>query len=171
MEVVKLLGNYDNFMAYSLSWAEKNGWSGATEPDKSKWLYKKYGEKPQFVLFGDWQICFQTYIDLYNMSGVQRPEMVARAKEVMGYEANSEACDYWWWADALYMVMPVMTKMYLLTGEKAYLDKMYDNWQYANSIMYDKDTSQLPLPSHLQLPSKHKRPQPNPLHQSPSHSP
>lgn len=27
-----------------------------------------------------------------------------------------------------------------LTGEKAYLDKMYDNWQYANSIMYDKET-------------------------------
>ena len=140
MEVIKLLGNYDNFMAYSLSWAEKNGWCGATEPDKSKWVYKKYGEKPQYVLFGDWQICFQTYIDLYNLSGAQHPEMVARAREVMGYEANSKECDYWWWADALYMVMPVMTKMYLLTGDKAYLDKMYDNWQYANSIMYDKET-------------------------------
>lgn len=36
--------------------------------------------------------------------------------------------------------MPVMTKMYKLTGDKQYLDKMYDNWQYANSIMYDKET-------------------------------
>ena len=65
---------------------------------------------------------------------------VARAKEVMGFEADSEADDYWWWADALYMVMPVMTKMYKLTGDEKYLDKMYENWKYANSIMYDEET-------------------------------
>ena len=66
--------------------------------------------------------------------------MVKRAKEVMGFEAYSDASDYWWWADALYMVMPVMTKMYKLTGDKQYLTKMHDNWLYANSIMYDKKT-------------------------------
>ena len=128
------------FLAYSMKWAEQNRWMGATEPDNSKWLYKKYGEKPQYVLFGDWQICFQTYIDLYKAGGQKHPEMVARAKEVMGYEARSKENDFWWWADALYMVMPVMTKMYLLTGEEQYLQKMYDNWQYANSLMYDKET-------------------------------
>ena len=58
----------------------------------------------------------------------------------MSYEKRSRANDYWWWADALYMVMPVMTKMYLLTGDEGYLDKMYENWKYCNSIMYDKET-------------------------------
>ena len=110
---------------YSFAWAEKNAWFGATEKDNSKWKYKNYGEDPQHVLFGDWQICFQTYIDLYNYSSAPQESWIARAKEVMSYEAYSSADDYWWWADALYMVMPVMTKMYLLTGDEAYLDKMY----------------------------------------------
>ena len=125
---------------YSFAWAEKNGWIGAAEKDNAKWKYKNYGEDVQHVLFGDWQICFQTYIDLYNFSSAPQESWVARAKEVMSYEAYSAADDYWWWADALYMVMPVMTKMYLLTGDEAYLDKMYANWKYANSIMYDKET-------------------------------
>ena len=125
---------------YSFAWAERNNWCGATETDCNKWQYKRYGEKPEFVLFGDWQICFQSYIDLYNLADTKDEKWVARAKEVMSYEAHSDADDYWWWADALYMVMPVMTKMYLLTGDEAYLDKMYANWQYANSIMYDKKT-------------------------------
>lgn len=125
---------------YSYAWAEKNNWQGASEKDQSKWKYQRYGEGTDFVLFGDWQICFQTYIDLYNFSDTKDDKMVARAKEVMGYEAHSDKNDYWWWADALYMVMPVMTKMYNLTGDKAYLEKMYQNWQYANSIMYDAET-------------------------------
>lgn len=141
-------GNMEAFMLYpnkewydySLAWAEKNDWQGAKEKDPTKWKYSHYGEGQDFVLFGDWQICFQTYIDLYNFSGKRDEKMVARAKEVMGYIAHSDKNDYWWWCDALYMVMPVMTKMYLLTGDVAYLDKMYENWKYANSIMYDKQT-------------------------------
>ena len=143
------------YLAYSLRWAEHNQWKGATEADTAKWLYKKYGEDQQHVLFGDWQICFQTYIDLYNMFQVQQgskgqtltkmeissPDlMTARAKEVMGYVVSHSAHDYWWWADALYMVMPVMMKMYKLTGDVRYLDKLYDNICYSDSIMLDKET-------------------------------
>ena len=145
MEVVRLFRELNDDAAkrwydYSFAWAERNNWCGATESDPTKWKYKNYGEKPEYVLFGDWQICFQTYIDLYNLADAKDDHWIARAKEVMGYEAHSEATDYWWWADALYMVMPVMTKMYLLTGDKAYLDKMIANWQHANSIMYDCKT-------------------------------
>ena len=123
MEVIRLLsevkpeeGSVKRFLDYSLRWAEHNKWKGATETDPAKWKYKQYGEGQDFVLFGDWQICFQTYIDLYNL--VPQKKKVARAKEVMGYEADSKVHDYWWWADALYMVMPVMTKMYKLTGPR-----------------------------------------------------
>ena len=66
MEVYKLTGDGDQ-LAYSLRWAEHNKWMGATEPDPAKWRYKNYGEGMAHVLFGDWQICFQTYIDLYNI--------------------------------------------------------------------------------------------------------
>ena len=140
MEVYKLLGD-ESMLQYSICWAEHNQWKGATEPIPEKWKYKNYGEGQDYVLFGDWQICFQTYIDLFLFKSEDRKdEWVARAKEVMGYEADSEATDYWWWADALYMVMPVMTKMYLLTGNTKYLDKLYRNLLYTDSIMLDLET-------------------------------
>ncbi|GAB2806469.1 glycoside hydrolase family 88/105 protein [Ferruginibacter profundus] len=133
MEVYALTKN-EAFKKYSTAWAEKNNWMGATSPDKAAWKFS-YGEKPEYVLFGDWQICFQTYIDLNNLEPGEKK--VARAKEVMGYEISTNENKYWWWADGLYMVMPVMVKMYKLTGEKKYLDKLYEYYTYANSIMYD----------------------------------
>ena len=123
---------------YSIRWAEHNQWKGATEPNPANWKYKNYGEGQDYVLFGDWQICFQTYIDLYNLAPDEKK--VARAKEVLGYEADSKANDYWWWADALYMVMPALTKMYKLTGDTKYLRKLYQNILYSDSIMLDKET-------------------------------
>lgn len=155
MEAFFLLGD-SSYLDYSLRWAKHNNWMGATETNPSLWKYKTYGEDQQHVLFGDWQICFQTYIDLYWVAmGNYVPAVgnkkriplhdnpskrIMRAKEVMEYEACSAANDYWWWADALYMVMPVMTKMYKLTGDKRYLDKLYENILYTDSIMLDTET-------------------------------
>ena len=150
MEVVRLLSEdkseelrVKSFLDYSIRWAEYNEWKGAKEADPAKWKYKQYGEGQDYVLFGDWQICFQTYIDLYNIEeGGKRKEegKVQRALEVMSYEADSKQNDYWWWADALYMVMPVMTKMYRLTGDEKYLNKLYENILYSDSIMLDHET-------------------------------
>ena len=108
MEAYRLTGNA-RYLEYSDKWARHNKWSGATEQDQSKWLYKQYGESMQHVQFGDWQICFQTYLDMYRMN----PDAykIARAIEVMDYQVKNSATDYWWWADALYMVMPVYTKV------------------------------------------------------------
>ena len=137
IEVYKLLRD-PAMLDYSIRWAEHNHWQGATETDPAKWKYKNYGEGQDYVLFGDWQICFQTYIDLYWIEDDEKK--VARAREVMGYEAASPQNDYWWWADALYMVMPVMTKMYRLTGDTKYLRKLYQNICYSDSIMLDHET-------------------------------
>ncbi|WP_316783825.1 glycoside hydrolase family 88 protein [Pedobacter frigiditerrae] len=134
MEAYEITKN-EAYKTYSETWANHNKWMGAKSTDKSKWKYK-YGETDEFVLFGDWQICFQTYIDLYNLN--PEPHKIARAKEVMEYEMSTTANDYWWWADGLYMVMPVMTKLYKLTGNQQYADKLYEYFMYANSIMYDK---------------------------------
>jgi Predicted unsaturated glucuronyl hydrolase involved in regulation of bacterial surface properties, and related proteins len=125
------------YRRYSEKWAEQNSWKGATSDDKSKWKYV-YGEKPEYVLFGDWQICFQTYADLYNLS--PESKKIARAREVMEYEMSTPNNDYWWWADGLYMVMPVMTKMYKITGNPLYLEKLHDYFLHAKSIMYDPKT-------------------------------
>ena len=139
MESYRLI-NAERWLKYSFDWAETNAWSGAKERDCTKWKYKTYGEGNDFVLFGDWQICFQTYIDEYNLNPMRSEKMIQRATEVMRYEAESSASDYWWWADALYMAMPVMTKMFLLTGDEKYIEKAMANFLYADSIMYDTET-------------------------------
>lgn len=122
---------------YALAWAQHNKWYGSTGDDPTQWKYS-YGEGSNYALFGDWQCCFQTYIDLYNSDENKPDSMIARAKQVMSYMANQDTVAYWWWADALYMAMPVMTKMYKLTGDNIYLQRLYDYFSYARNLMYDE---------------------------------
>ena len=136
MEAYKLLGEA-RWLDYSSRWANYNLWQGAREKDPAKWKYKTYGEGHDFVLFGDWQICFQTYIDMYELN--PDPYKIKRALEVMDYEVRQPQNDFWWWADALYMVMPVFAKLYRVTGDVKYLDKLYANYKWADELMYDKD--------------------------------
>ena len=136
MEAYRLTGKAEWYQ-YSDRWCRHNEWKGAKSNDKRNWKYAWYGEGDDFVLFGDWQICFQTYIDMYNL--VPADYKVARAKEVMSYECAMQDNKFWWWADALYMVMPTMTKMYRLTGETMYLDKLYENFLWSDSLMWDAE--------------------------------
>lgn len=125
------------YKEYSLAWAEHNEWKGAKSDNRSEWKYS-YGETDQYVLFGDWQICFQVYIDLYNLNKDEKN--IARAKEVMKYQMSTPNNDYWWWVDGLYMVMPVMTKLHTVTGEDLYLDKLYEYFSFAKDLMYDSES-------------------------------
>lgn len=137
MAMYELIGD-TAFLNYTIRWAEHNNYQGATSTNKEEWKHYPYGEGQDFVLFGDWQICFQTYLDLYRLGKVGK-EGVARAEEVMSYEVSTERNDYWWWADGLYMVMPVMTKMYLYSGDEVYLEKLDQYLAYSDSIMYDNE--------------------------------
>jgi unsaturated rhamnogalacturonyl hydrolase len=133
LEAWRVTGN-DRYLRYTQAWAEHNQWTGAKSNDKSAWKYS-YGESDDYVLFGDWQICFQVYADLYQLD--KDPRKIARAREVMEHQMATARSDYWWWADGLYMVMPVMTKLHKITGNRQYLDKLHEYYSYANSIMYD----------------------------------
>ncbi|WP_229263328.1 glycoside hydrolase family 88/105 protein [Duganella dendranthematis] len=135
MEAYQITGN-PAWRRYSEDWAAHNNWQGAKSTDKTSWKYQ-YGETDDHVMFGDWQICFQTYADLYKLD--PDPKKIARAREVMEYQMRTPNKDYWWWSDGLYMVMPVMTKLYAITGNRQYLDKLHEYFEYSNSIMYDSD--------------------------------
>lgn len=137
MEAYKITKN-EKFRDYSERWAEKNQWMGAKSTNKANWKYN-YGENDDHVLFGDWQIAFQTYIDLYNLDKEKDEKKIARAREVMEYQMTTPNNDYWHWADGLYMVMPVMTKLYKATGNEQYLEKLFDYYRYADSVMYDPE--------------------------------
>jgi len=142
----------DKYKQYSINWAEINHWEGATSNNKSEWVYHA-GITGNNVLFGDWQACFQVYIDLYNLDTDEKK--VARAKEVMGYQINTNNSDYWWWVDALYMVMPVMTRMYKLTNDIKYLDKMHVYFKYTKDLLYDSKNGLFYRDSRYLFP-KHK---------------
>lgn len=135
MEAYFLTGK-EEYRAYSEAWAKHNEWKGAKNNNKAEWKYS-YGESDAYVLFGDFQICFQTYIDLYNVDPANYK--IARAREVMEYQMSTPQNDYWWWSDGLYMVMPVMTKLYNITRNPLYLEKLYEYVKYADSIMYDEE--------------------------------
>lgn len=135
MEAYFLTGKPE-YRQFSEAWAEHNEWKGAQSDKKEEWRYS-YGETDQYVLFGDYQICFQTYADLYNLEPADYK--IARAREVMEYQMSTPNNDYWWWADGLYMVMPVMVKLHNITGNELYLTKLYEYLEFADSLMYDAD--------------------------------
>ena len=78
----------ERYLDFSTAWAEKNEWKGAKSDDRSNWKYS-YGETDDFVLFGDWQTCFQVYADLYNLDPADHK--IARAIEVMEYQKIGRA--------------------------------------------------------------------------------
>ncbi|MCD8386348.1 MAG: glycoside hydrolase family 88 protein [Bacteroidales bacterium] len=137
MEAYFLTGD-TAYYNYSERWAQLNDWKGAKSTDKTEWKYAQYGEGDDYVLFGDHQVCFQTYIDLYNVKPAAYK--IARAREVMEYQMSTPQSDYWWWADGLYMVMPVMVKLHKLTQNPMYLSKLHEYWSTFNKIMYDSET-------------------------------
>lgn len=126
----------ERYRQYSLDWARHNEWKGAKSDNKTQWKYS-YGETDDYVLFGDWQICFQVYADLYSMD--RDSVRIARAREVLEYEMSTPENDYLWWADGLYMVMPTMTKLYKITGNELYLDKLHEYFTFARNLMYNSE--------------------------------
>lgn len=127
----------EKYKQYSLDWARYNEWKGAKSDKKNEWKYT-YGETDDYVLFGDWQICFQVYTDLYRLD--PEPYKIARAREVLEYEMATPNSDYLWWADGLYMVMPAMTKLYKITNNQLYLDKLYEYFSFARNLMYNSES-------------------------------
>lgn len=137
MELYKLTENED-YLQYSVNWANANGWKGNyNSEDKESWKWQYYSEDAsgKAVLFGDWQTCFQTYIDLYNF-GVEDAKL-DRVFEVMDYQISKDEDSFWWWCDGLYMVMPVLSKLYKLENDEKYLDAMYKYFRFAKELMYD----------------------------------
>lgn len=123
---------------FAEAWAERNKWSGPTDTYKAGWTYT-YGEGGNHVLFGDNQVCFQVYTDLFNLDGATDSTKIARALDVMNYEISTATTDYIWWVDGMFMVLPVMPRLYAITGNADYLSSMYSYWKYAHNLMWDDD--------------------------------
>lgn len=126
-----------DYRAYSEAWAQKNQWEGARSDNKAEWLYN-YGENDRHVLFGDWQVCFQVYMGLYDIAKQERK--IDRVKEVFDYQITTQPNDYIWWSDGLFMIMPSMSEYYRISGKDEVLVKLRDYFDYARELMFDEES-------------------------------
>ncbi len=112
---------------YSEKWAKAHSW-------------QSYGYPVWDQTNADNICCFRTYIDLYNL-GVESADLTYVTSQVNRI-LNSTSLSYWNWIDAFYMAGPIFTKMYEMTGDRAYLDKMYEMVKYTAETLncYDEET-------------------------------
>lgn len=136
LEFCKLTGN-KQLLDYTIRWAEHNNWQGAKEPNPMRWHYRTPLRVEQNVMFADYQICFQVYLDLNEKDPDEKK--TKRAFEVFNYQTSLNLNDYWYWMDALFMAMPSMSRLYAQSKNGMYLDKMFEYFSFFDSQFYDKE--------------------------------
>jgi unsaturated rhamnogalacturonyl hydrolase len=86
----------------------------------------------------DDQALGQAYLDLYLND--PRPVRMADTKEIMDrliVRQDDPDKLLWWWCDALFMSPPVLSRMYLITNDRKYLDYMDHEWWLTSGSLYD----------------------------------
>lgn len=96
---------------YSNQWANKNYWSlnGGVS-----------------TRHADNHCVGQIYLDLYLMDDDKEDIKMAAIAASIDKMLENDIANDWWWIDALYMAMPVFTRLGYITGDMAFNDKMYD---------------------------------------------
>jgi len=108
----------------------------------------KYSQEEKWLLIdtrfphADDQAMGKAYMELYldDPKGARKPERMAHTKEIMDRlvaRPDDPAKLLWWWCDALYMAPPVLSRMYLATGDKKYLDYMDRQWWLTSAALYN----------------------------------
>jgi len=108
----------ESYLQYSNQWANNNVWglNGGISTRNA-----------------DNQICGQVYIDLYNLDPVKVPSKIAAIRTSIDNMVYGTKSDDWWWIDALYMAMPVFSRLGVLTNDSVYFNRMYDIY-YNNKV-------------------------------------
>lgn len=78
---------------------------------------------------------FNFFVSIYSESYLEHVE------NSVSTMMNSSSLSYWNWIDTFYMAAPVFTKMYEITGDEKYLDKMYNLIKYTAETLncYDEE--------------------------------
>ena len=101
----------EQYISYANLWAINNGWelNGGVS-----------------TRHADNQCVGQTYIDLYKWDKEPQQYKIDAINISIANMVTSEKKDDWWWIDALYMAMPVFTRLGVVYNDTTYFDKMYD---------------------------------------------
>lgn len=105
---------HKEYYEYALRWAE----------------YHKWGlDKGPATRHADDQCCGQTYLDLYSICP-DDPKKIRDIKSCIDMIVDTPQNDDWYWVDALQMAMPIYAKLFALTKEKKYSEKMWQMYKY-----------------------------------------
>ena len=100
------------YLDYALAWANSNNWA----------VYRGISTSN-----ADDHAAGQVYLDLYLMDEVKDPSKITDIQGAIDYWIeNFPESDRWWWADALFMAMPTITRLGAATSDGKYYDKLYD---------------------------------------------
>ncbi|GBF93138.1 glycosyl hydrolase [Raphidocelis subcapitata] len=80
----------------------------------------------------DNQLCAATYIEVYDSSPLRsrNDSWIEWTRRQYDSEIQAGHRTYWSWVDALYMSMNVLARLGEVTGEQAYYDHMWRNFEY-----------------------------------------
>lgn len=127
-----------SYLKFTRDWADANHWRGHPSMENSKHWTWAYGEEDSnAVLFADWHVCYQVYLELSQFIKLDHKKMLSNMKKVINYQLNTLEDSYWWWSDGLFMGMPLLSKLYRHTEEAYYLTKMHEYFLFSLELMYD----------------------------------
>ena len=142
MEAYYLTGD-ENYTDYANRWGSNNIYNGSawnTKADNSR--IGKY--------FPDNHTSFQTYLDMFSITSDKKfdpnDEKIKNIVPIMNEMEQMDINDlktkkgYWGRIDFFYMELPNWTKMYLLTGEEKWLDKLRELYDDRKAELYDEET-------------------------------
>ena len=142
MEAYYLTGD-ENYTDYADRWGSNNIYNGVawnTKADSGR--IGKY--------FPDNHTSFQTYLDMYSITTdssfnaedekIKNLVPIMNEMEQMGISDLKSKNGYWDRIDFFYMELPNWTKMYLLTGQEKWLDKLRALYNDRKAELYDEAT-------------------------------
>ena len=110
------LNNDPAYLKYAIDWGESHKW-GLRDGVNTR--------------NADNQCCGQTYLALYLMD--KQPERIRDIKISVDLMLKSDKINDWNWIDALQMAMPVFAQLGVITGDKAYYDRMYEMYLHTKT--------------------------------------
>lgn len=142
MEAYYLTGD-ENYTDYAARWGSNNIYNGSAWNTKAD-----TGRTGRW--FPDNHTSLQTYLDMFSITsdGGYDPdnEMIRNAVTIMEEMEDMSVSElknskgYWDRIDFFYMELPNWTKMYLLTGEEKWLDKLRELYDDRKAALYDEET-------------------------------
>jgi len=124
--------------------------SDTTGDSKYRDAVLRFSEQSNWTLIDDRfphaddQALGKAYMQLYlaDSKASRKPVRMANTKEIMDrlvVRPDDPAKLLWWWCDALYMAPPVLSRVYVATGDRKYLDYMDRQWWLTSATLYDSE--------------------------------